>query len=190
MKRKKELNPYFAGALISGAASIVEEVGGRMRAGLSFKEALSETFTDRKSLAAIGAKAAIGSLILGVTSDVAVACTRRCTSRRSVALRTATVTTAGGVVDNALKQRIDNSIKGVKTDDTNRSNIVKNLLIPFASSVIAQSIIALGSSRSGIINYSRKAIEDVRISRPKRAARVAYSFEAYGQMLSSLVKVL
>jgi len=83
MKRKKELNPYFAGALISGGASIVEEVGGRMRAGLSFKEALSETFTDRKSLAAIGAKAAIGSLTLGVTSDVAVACTRRMHSSHS-----------------------------------------------------------------------------------------------------------
>ena len=72
----------------------------------------------------------------------------------------------------------------------NNSNIVKNLLIPFASSVIAQSIIALGSSRSGMINYSRKAIEEVRISRPRRAARVAYVFESFSQLGGSLSKVL
>lgn len=170
---------FAIGAGIGFIASSASEIGSRMATGQDFWGAMSSTYSDPVSRAAIGASTAIGALTSGTSAIAAGIATKGPTAVGSIAARNIAVNIVGGSVDAAVKDVANKAIHG------NEQNAVDTLtkaavggVVSGSFSVVSQGAVALGTTKVSTIKNVRFDIDEgVHLIEPKSATAVTVGLE-------------
>ena len=165
---------FVIGAAIGFISATASEVGSRMIQGQSFKEAVTNTFSDPTSRGVILASTAIGCVTSGVSGIAINAAAKTATTAVSVAVRTVAINTVAGALDAGAK---DIATKAIKNEEISFTGTLSTMAEGAGSALLfsgaTQGLIAHGTKMSCTTeNVWLGTVKDVKYYPPKWAGSV------------------
>ena len=165
---------FLIGAIIGFISSTVTEVGGRIIQGQSFRDAISNTFSDSTSRKIIISSTIIGGVTSGASGLAVKATAKTATTASSLAVRTVMINTVSGAIDAGAKDIATRAIKNEPQSIKGTAyEIAKGGASAFIASGATQTIIASGAkSSSQIVNVMTHTVKDYKFYSPSWAGAV------------------